>query len=400
METLVELYDKKEMLHNTLGVHCFHPKRLIFLADFSRDGKNCVDPVKKALCRRYPSLEVETLSVSYRDEKTVRRACEEIAARFPSPVFDMSGGNDVVSAGVNSFCDQKTYPRFYIDSETGAMVNLGGAEEFVTSFSLPRMKLEDFVEPTGASLLGRNHRPPDEEQYESVLRFFQMTLKKSRDWNIFCNYLQEVTQEENRDEQSKVFVDAPDTIAGKRHKQLRFDPEFARLAFRCGFIEKLRMKNGRVYFRYTDDRFRRYLTSQGVWLEMFIYIASKRIGGFDDCRMSVQLDWNGVDREDGNVMNEIDVVLTRGITAVFVSCKTSVPTTDDLNEILLYSRRFGGRTAKCLLATTASAKQIPLSVKNRATEMGVRLVCGEALNLRYLRTFFSGLVTFAIPMEE
>ena len=76
---------------------------------------------------------------------------------------------------------------------------------------------------------------------------------------------------------------------------------------------------------------------------------------------------------DSTPRNEVDVVMTRGVLPVFISCKTRVPTNDDLNEIYAIKKKFGGDLAVGMIATTKYVgREFP--VRERAEEMGIYIV--------------------------
>ena len=57
------------------------------------------------------------------------------------------------------------------------------------------------------------------------------------------------------------------------------------------------------------------------------------MGIFTDAQLSVTVDWNGDVTERFNTYNELDIMLTCGITPVFISCKMSAPSVAAINEI-------------------------------------------------------------------
>ena len=388
MELLVELYDRNNNLGNLLAARAFGPARLVFLYDPARDGdgeraETKLAALERSLRQPCPHTRFETMPVSYQDPASIEAACESLAGQGGA-VFDLSGGNDLAAAVVSGYAAKQAFPRFTIDPKSRSIFDLGGAADCAAAFVFPKLTIAELAAANGVSVNGNMHRPPAPERFAGILQFFRLTARDPKGWRQFCNYLQEITNMENRDSQGRILVDAPAMVQSSRHKNLHLDPEFARPAARLGFLERYRAEGGRVRFCYPDAAACRYMITQGVWLEMFLYITAAQLGQFDECKMSLLFDWNGRDREAGNVVNEIDVVLMRGFTPLFISCKTSVPATDDLNEILLYTRRFGGSHARAALATTAAAKQIPLSVKNRAAEMDVLLLAKESLSLRRL----------------
>ena len=98
-------------------------------------------------------------------------------------------------------------------------------------------------------------------------------------------------------------------------------------------------------------------------------------GLFDDVRMSVEFDWDGVVHGDyRDTKNEVDVVLMKGLTPIFVSCKSSMPKAEDLYEIQYLARRFGGSRAKAVLATAEDMSVGARAVFRRAADIGVAVI--------------------------
>ena len=390
MKLLVELMDRRDSLLNILAPHAFHPERLVYLYDPDTDTEMW-NSLHSALARKYPAMQLEARAVDAMDADSIEAVCRSVADE-PGAVFDLTGGNDLVAAVAAKFCAEHAIPRFLLAGDPPVFTDLGGAAAYADQYRPPLLTLEDLTEPIGACVSGNMHRPPRPEQYEDILSFFRRTQDNPKAWRQYCNYLQEVTDMEKKDSRGHIRVDAPATVNSSRHHSLHNDPSFAVPAAEAGFLERYRAERGRVHFYYPDKTTCYYMITQGVWLEMFCYINASRLGWFHDIRMSALFDWNANPNEPGNVINEIDLVLIYQFTPLFLSCKTSVPTTDDLNEIFLYAKKFGGAHAHAAIATTVAIRQIPLSVRNRASEMSVGVLAKEMLTPRrfgdYLRRLF------------
>ena len=91
-------------------------------------------------------------------------------------------------------------------------------------------------------------------------------------------------------------------------------------------------------------------------------------------RMSVIIDWDGPENDFACAVNEIDALLISCATPVFISCKSSVPSTAALNEIELYAKRFGGSFSKTVMITTCDAQKEAPTILKRAQEMKITLI--------------------------
>ena len=85
---------------------------------------------------------------------------------------------------------------------------------------------------------------------------------------------------------------------------------------------------------------------------------------------SAIVDWEA--SEKGNaVTNELDVMCTRGVTPVFISCKTCDVKTEALNELAILRDRFGGQIARAAIVT---AERGGSAMRNRASELGIMVI--------------------------
>lgn len=237
---------------------------------------------------------------------------------------------------------------------------------------MPVLLLEDFLEANGAMILRKMHSTPPEDRHDAILAFFQETLNRPKEWLLFCRFLQQTAAEASR-RRHPTIIQCKRSISDPNGKVSQFRPDFAQLAYRLGFLKNLTITPNQIHMKFADETSLRYLTSQGTWLELYCFIMAKRTGWFHECQMSVVIDWDGIPQRRDNVVNEIDVMLMRGITPIFISCKTSVPTTESLNEIELYAKKLGGAGAKSMLVTTANLDNAP-TVRVRAKELDLILV--------------------------
>ena len=58
--------------------------------------------------------------------------------------------------------------------------------------------------------------------------------------------------------------------------------------------------------------------TKGHILELYIYLLALESEYFDECMIGTEIDWNGIFPEADNVQNEIDVILRKGHSVVFI----------------------------------------------------------------------------------
>ncbi len=371
MKTLIELYDPSNILNNLLATYVYSPNRVVFLSDGSKEQTAGVEQLRHALKERFQVL--ETFHVVLENCASAEKVCQRLCATYPDPVFDLTGGADAVSFAIALFCHNRVRPCICVDWQQRKLICNEPAEKYQDRFHIPSLYIEDILHANGAALQRKMHETPEPNLYEALTTFYEETLRSPKNWLSTCKYLQQVASKAEKEGHPLSFTSNL-IIPDRGGKMLRFHPDFAKLAHRLGFFKELEIKKTTVSAVFTNEKILRYLTSQGTWLELYVYITAIQSGRFHDCRMSVVIDWDGIDMKRNNVINEIDVMLMHAARPIFISCKSSVPTTENLNEIYLYAKRLGGSHAKAMLVTTQDVEYLSPTVYLRAKELGVILV--------------------------
>jgi len=139
------------------------------------------------------------------------------------------------------------------------------------------------------------------------------------------------------------------------------------------------LANGYVHFRFTDGYIKDCLCDIGIWTEVITYLTALKTGRFDDVRMSVKIDWDGEieDKVFGYAYNEIDCVLVNDSIPTFISCKTSEPSIEAVNELYVYGKKFGGPHARLGIVTLCDIETsniINTSIAKRCHELDITLI--------------------------
>ena len=85
--------------------------------------------------------------------------------------------------------------------------------------------------------------------------------------------------------------------------------------------------------------------------------------------------WNEV-LGHASVINEIDVMATRGVIPLFISCKVSDIKTEALNELAILRDRFGGKGAKAAIVSTGRCNA---AARHRAAQLGIAVIDRDEL---------------------
>ncbi len=372
LRVLIELLDR-ESIENVLSACVFSPDIVVYLCD-ERDSEFFKE---SAICRLFQRRKMKTRARFYyfnsTDPEDIQKALSAVVRDYPGCVFDFTGGRELVLLMAGTSFAKLDVPGFFIDISKKKFVNLRGCEKYEQDFKLPSFTVEDVFTMNGAKLHGSGHFTGDviEEKFEEdIISVFEIVMKNPSAWSKFVSWLQAACSDLPH---SQTTVSAPKRMKWGRNSAQLNVILLERLQ-ECGVIENYKQVQNKVEFTFASKLHRKCLLIEGVWLELYCYVMSKRSGFFCDVRTSVVVDWDGEESGPNNTKNEVDVLLINHITPVFISCKMSMPSPLALSEIKLLSGKFGGRRSRAVVVTMDSLKESHKALQSRAKDMHITII--------------------------
>ena len=158
----------------------------------------------------------------------------------------------------------------------------------------------------------------------------------------------------------------------------------------AGLLKDYSVDDDSFSFTYKNEQVRQCLTVAGKVLEMKVFSAAldarEKDGSktYSDVMNGVFIDWDGeinINPYSFDTENEIDVMIMHGMIPVFVSCKSGYVEKGELYKLNAVATRFGGKYAKkVLVATSLDNSDYANHLRQRAGDMGIRLVEGYSHN--------------------
>ena len=125
--------------------------------------------------------------------------------------------------------------------------------------------------------------------------------------------------------------------------------ELLRYFEKIHFIHHLTVEGNTVGFVYETWQIRQLLTMAGRILEIYVYHKAKETGKFGDIVSGYEMQWEGTE-----VKNELDCIITRGFTMLFIECKARKTLSQDFYYKLSgLVQKFGIHARAVLIADTA-----------------------------------------------
>ncbi len=376
MKTLIELYDERP-LDNVLATEVFRPKETVFICP----PEVAQDRALQSSLRQYFKLrgclpKLTFVPVSLLDAVKVEKQLQKTLETHEDCAIDISGGTDAalfaagaVSGGVPVITYSRSKNAFF------EIKNAPFADDLPCTV---RLDARACLMMAGGELMqGREDNSLLRGRLEDIDRLFCVYRTYRRVWNDQIAYIQRISRADALD------AEGPRKATANNRAVAAEEGLFRALADQ-GLIDRLHMDGERIAFRFPDETVRFWLRDMGSVLELQVFRACLEADCFDDVILSAVVDWRSADPAGQAVTNEIDVMCVRGVTPLFISCKTCEIRTEALNELAILRDRFGGKASRAAIVTAASASRSRRVMLKRAAELNIEVIEWEDIELKRL----------------
>ena len=371
MRTLIELYDERP-LENVLGVEVFRPERVVYVCPEAVAGNKRIHwQLKDYFRHRGLEPELSFARANIYDAESVMQLLRRTVEQDPDCAVDITGGTDAVLFAAGLLSAERPVPVFTYSRKRNAFFDIRNAPFAANLPCQVRFSVEDCFRMAGGSMrTGRVDNQILNRYLKDFDPFFRLYLEHRQDWTRIVTFLQRVSQTAP-EAPIPLEVLGPYEVKGERAARIRA-PERALWDLQeLGFLHDLKIvPEEKVSFTFRDGQIRAWLRDVGSVLELYVYKACLDTGLFDDVRTSAVVDWEE-NKRDNAVSNELDVMCTRGVTPVFISCKTCDVKTEALNELAVLRDRFGGQIARAAIVTAERGRTV---MRNRAAELNIQVI--------------------------
>ncbi len=366
IKTQIAFYDK-DAIKNILAVLTVAPKKVVYIYDQELKDMSRFAGLQKCFYKHFPGITVETYAVNiFRIHEIYQQICEIIDTNEDC-ALDLTGGSELMTiAGYQAGLD-KGIRLLYTDIIKQQMIDVLDETKVEKTATLT---LEDFVDAHGAQFIGASHDEPKEEEFGRILSMCRTIFTHLTAWKNTCSFFQVALADSAPGE---LDLRIRTEIQQKDGRWLKPDEDLLYEFQRQGFIRDLYFSGKHLVLTIRSKRYKTYLISFGVWLELYVFIHAKKCGCFQDVKLGTMIDW---DAYDGLVVagNEIDVILQDGSMPVFISCKLRSADTPALNELIVAKKRLGGWFSKGIIVTFGDEKSSKNGTYKRAKELGIELL--------------------------
>ena len=406
MTTLIEIFDRSP-IENIVGTLAIHPDMVIFIGPNVRRMLRVMPTYEAILRGRGIQTELICRSAAKNDPEQTVEVLDALLDEHSDEedetcIVDISGGDEslLLSIGlilVEHAGEKRELLAFRCEPRTrqAAFYRVGRNED--GKFAIERdfrdysdsspeplyLTVEEMVALHGGSILTHGQRLERGDPIGAdVDALWEISRRDCAYWNTAIGrFSAEISR---HSAQKDVWAIAKSSFGTEKNKLDR--AFFDELAER-GLIEVQAEEQDVILFTYKNKIVRECLTKAGSILEYYTYKTALELESdgksvFDSAETGVVLDWDGA---PNGTKNEVDVILTRGLVPVFISCKNGDIAMDELYKVSTVTEQFGGELARRVLLSTVyldpessgfAGQSAAKTMEERARDMRIRTLSG------------------------
>ena len=373
-KVMVEFYSE-EPLENVMAMIKYQPEKIIFLGHKDNMITKRINDIIGFRDSRCPKTELEFIEVPKNDLQGAIDIITGIIRDNPGVRFELTGGSELILIALGCIAARMNISKLRIDPFTGKEIDIRG-DEVVTSDYHYNISIAEDILLHGGMLTQKTGSFSEwkfTDDFRQDIRVMWDICKKYKgNWNRYCASIDELRKcVQNQNEGWEQLYRKP---LGDAINLLRDLDEH-------NLLKDYNETGKMVTFRWKNNMIRRIIAKAGNMLELHVYeVATRETYIFTDAIIGAHIDWDGEVHSMSNpgydTMNEIDVILMKGVCPIFISCKSGKAGGHALHELETVSRKFGGKYAhKALVLARACDDTVGTQYfKQRARDMGIWII--------------------------
>ncbi len=387
MTTIIELFDECP-IENVISALKFNPQKLVFVGFKETMTKKKIDDLRRFFEARHMEIEIEYEIVGRYDYSSIVDKLNLIIDRNKDCFFDLTGGKELVLTAMGEVSASRSIPMFQFNVKTGKLIKVKNCDNIYDT-DKPTMKINESIILNGGKVItdeeGDFKWELTDDFKKDIEIIWGICKNNCRLWNkhslIFYSF----------EKWGEITDDFRVTVNLAKMKENGHE-----IFLNSGIISSLiknkifldySYENNILSFRYKNKQVHECISKAGNILELYVYMLTNEINqkypnSYDDIDISVYVDWDGITYDGQNsekdTKNEIDVMVTKGLVPIFISCKNGEVQKSALYELKTVADYFGGEYAKMVLVTSYISidDESKEYIIKRAEDMNITVIDG------------------------
>ena len=282
---------------------------------------------------------------------------------YDSVTLDVFGGDSILAIYLYQYGLEKQLPIVAIDIEQGKQFKWKMGKVEKEELVIPGLTIEQLVALRGGKLIKSKQPKYSPKQMITIKKLANYAILNPEQWYQITQFFALAKTIDFHAETVKVLESN-----GKRYS---YPESMIPLLTEANLIHIDAESSEHIRYTFSSSEAQLLCRTKGHILELYLYLLAIESEYFDECMIGAEIDWNGIFPEVDNVQNEIDVVLRKGQSIIFISCKMTDLSVEAINELEVYANHFAGET--CLKLIVCSGKINPV-YNHRCQEYGVLVI--------------------------
>ena len=288
---------------------------------------------------------------------------------YDSVTLDVFGGDSILAIFLYQYGLEKQLPIIAIDIEQGKQFKWKMGKVEKEELVIPNLTIEQLMALRGGKLLKSKQPFHTPKQIAAIKKLANFALTNPEEWLKVTQFFASARTSNLHSETGKELENN-----GKRYS---YPKSIISLLTDADLLHIDEESSDHISYTFSSPEAQLLCRTKGHILELYLYLLAIKSEYFDECMIGAEIDWNGIFPEVDNVQNEIDVVLRKGRSIVFISCKMTDLSVEAINELELYATHFAGES--CLKLIVCSGKINPVYI-NRCHEYGVLVIKNDQIS--------------------
>ena len=362
---LVELYDRHVLEKNVYQAFVSDCDELLFLS------LTKISNEEKLSLRQFIMEEVPHIQrVTFR-QLSLEQLADQLdycLAGYDQVLLDVFGGDSLLALSLYQYGLDRDLSIVAMDVERGKQYKWVTGQLEKEDLDIPTLSIQQLIALRGGKILKSKRPIHSAQQIAAIKKLASSAIANPAHWYQVTQFFSLAKTNDLHAETEKILENN-----GRYYHYPKFlIPLLVEAGMLC--IESEDKK--RVAYSFPSQEAQVFCRNKGHILEVYLYLLALESQLFDECMIGGEIDWNGIFPEADNVQNEIDVILRKGRSITFISCKMTDLSVEAINELEVYANHFAGES--CLKLIVCTGKINP-AYANRCQEYGVLVIRSEQI---------------------
>ena len=362
---LVELYDRHVLEKNVYQAFVSDCDEILFLSLTKISNEEKLS-LRHFILDEVPHIQrVTFLQLSLEQLADQLDYC---LAGYDQVLLDVFGGDSLLALSLYQYGLDRQLPIVAMDVERGKQYKWVAGQLEKEDLDIPTLSIQQLIALRGGKMLKSKRPIHSVEQIAAIKKLASSAISNPTHWYQVTQFFSLAKTNDLHAETEKILEN--------NGKYYHYPESLIPLLVEAGMLCIESEDKKRVAYSFPSQEAQVFCRNKGHILEVYLYFLALESQLFDECMIGGEIDWNGIFPEADNVQNEIDVILRKGRSITFISCKMTDLSVEAINELEVYANHFAGES--CLKLIVCTGKINP-AYANRCQEYGVLVIRSEQI---------------------